>query len=341
MKQARTLLAYLQDQGVELDAGFLREALRIMMQLLMEVEVSAAIEATPYERKQGRAAYRNGYRRRVVRTSLGEISLDIPKLRKGTYYPSFIESLPRAEGVLLALIQDAYVQGVSISNVETGLRSLGVSVAHKSQIADISQELDDLVYQFRQRPLESVYPDLVLDTLDLNVQQPEHVIRLKAALAIGLRADGQREVVGFELTSHHQDTDFWKIFLRGLVERGLTNVEAVRGANEDVLRRAVYEVWGEGVWDKGRTERLEPMRWLDAAPLVSALAAVLVDTPSLPAGWPKMLLAASVHCAPDSDREAISVLARLQQAMLHRYDAVGSVAETTEDYFGYEHLLAA
>jgi transposase-like protein len=241
MAKPDTLLTYL--QTLDVDSDYLRASLRLLLEMMMELEVSAVIDASPYERNDIRKSYRNGYRERKWQTDLGEISLRIPKLRKGTYYPSFIESLPDSESLLLALVQDAYVQGVSIRNIEDLLRRLGLPAAHKSQIAEIAERLDDMVYRFRQRPLKSAYPYLLLDTLRLDVQCAEPI---SVAIAIGIRENGQKEILGFEMMEHD---GFWTGFLRGLKRRGLEYPEVVIGDNDTLLKRAVRDVFGDVAFD--------------------------------------------------------------------------------------------
>ncbi len=269
MRKAETLLTRLQALGV--DVEYLREALRLLIELLMELEISAAIEAVPYERKIGRKAYRNGYRERKWRTDLGEISLRIPKLRKGTYHPSFMESLSQAEPLLVALVQDAYVQGVSMRSVEDMLRRLGLPAVHQSQIADVCERLDDLVYRFRQRPLNSTYPYLWLEVLELEVRGAQPIM---VALAVGIQETNRREILGFEVTQHTDGADFWKAFLRGLTRRSLVGVNVVVSENYEGVQQAVREVLGDVFWQSLRSR--ESVDYEPSA-LVSAISTLLLD----------------------------------------------------------------
>jgi transposase-like protein len=305
MSKPDSLIAYL--QALEVDSEYLREALRLMLELLMELEISVAIDASPYERKMGRKSYRNGYRERKWQTDLGEISLRIPKLRKGTYYPSFIESLPDTEPLLLALVQDAYVQGVSVRNIEHLLRRLGLPAAHKSQIADIAERLDDMVYRFRQRPLKSAYPYLVLDTLRLDTHGAEP---LSVAIAIGIRRSGQKEILGFEVV---EQENFWNHFLRGLKRRGLEDIEIVVGDDDNALKRAVRDIFGDVAWESRREQaEIYP-------PLVSAISTHLLDVVVGQSRVPK----ASLMELFDEALLTAYTLIKVQHALSRPADAVG------------------
>ncbi|HEX2906131.1 MAG TPA: transposase [Phototrophicaceae bacterium] len=267
----QTLLMYLQSLSGDGETEFFRESLRVMLQLLMELEVSALIAAEPYERKGARQSYRNGYRERRLRTGLGEIELKIPKLRKGTYYPSFIDDLPTVETILLALIQDACVQGVNAQNVETVLRRLGLAAAQPSQVAEIGAQLDDLIYEFRQRPLNAAYDRLGLERVDLETANR----RLALVVAVGQHPNGQREILGFEVTPHADERIFWMDFLRNLKRRGLEQVEQVMtGETYEGLLPAVREVFGAAVW---KPERRKVFYGLDTPTLVSAVSTLHLE----------------------------------------------------------------
>ncbi len=159
------LMDYLRKQEMGLDPDFLREAVQVMMELLVEIEVAQQIGAERYERTPERKTYRNGYRERLWETRVGEIPLRIPKLRDGTYFPSLLEPRKRSEQALLAVIQEAYVKGVSTRKVDDLVRALGLSGVDKSKVSRICKELDEVVEKFRQRPLEGEYPYVWLDAL--------------------------------------------------------------------------------------------------------------------------------------------------------------------------------
>jgi putative transposase len=322
------LLAYLQALGTEMDVGFLRETLRVILQVLMEMEVSAAIEASPYERNGSRRAYRNGYRERVWQSALGEIPLRIPKLRKGTYYPSFIDSLEEAERALLALVQDAYLQGVSSHTVEETLKRLGISPVHQSQIADLCAQLDDMVYEFRERKLDKSFPALWIDALKLNIQQAGYVARYELALAVGIEPDGTREILGFEVTRYAEGKAFWTEFFDHLVQRGLRDVDLVLSESYDGLKPALRETLPGAEWQPRQEEAEAASR-----AFVSAVSPVLwVDTSvpqsntivsSLPTSWTSIYpVLGHVDFISELDE---AILTRLVGALLIEMQAVQGV----------------
>ena len=151
------LLEYLRKQEIGLDADFLREAVQMMMQMLIELEVSQQTGAERYERSPDRTTYRNGYRERMWETRVGEIPLCIPKLREGTYFPSLLEPRKRSEQALLAVIQEAYVKGVSTRKVDDLVQALGLSGVDKSKVSRICKALDEVVEKFRNRPLVKLH----------------------------------------------------------------------------------------------------------------------------------------------------------------------------------------
>jgi transposase-like protein len=162
------LLDLLRKAGVE-DTDFLREAVEWFLQQLMEAEVTQQIGAGPHERTGARTTSRNGHRPRAWETRVGAVQLAIPKLRQGTYYPEFLEPRRRSEHALVAVIQEAYVHGVSTRKVDQLVQSLGMTGISKSQVSPLCQGLDERVTRFKQRPLESTYPYVWLDAKYLNV----------------------------------------------------------------------------------------------------------------------------------------------------------------------------
>jgi len=191
------LLEYLRKVGLGLEPDFLREAIRVMSASLMEVEVSEKAGGERYERTAGRSTYRNGYRERLWATRVGEIPLRIPKLRQGSYFPSLLEPRRRAEQALLAVVQQAYVQGVSTRKVDELLQALGLTGGDQSAVSRICREWDTVVEQFRQRPWEARSPYVWLDALDLKVRQNHRIVSQAVVIAVGVRETGEREVLGF------------------------------------------------------------------------------------------------------------------------------------------------
>ena len=170
-KASVALKQYLSKIGLEGDVDFLRESIQLMTQMLIELEVEEQIGAEKHERTPERSNHRNGYRRRLWETRVGEIGLQIPKLCKGSFFPSLLEPRRRTEQALLAVVQQAYLAGGSTRKVDNLLKALGLTGIDKSKVSRICKELDEVVEQFRNRPLEGDYPYLWLDALYLKVRQ--------------------------------------------------------------------------------------------------------------------------------------------------------------------------
>jgi transposase-like protein len=245
------LQEYLRNVGMELDGDFLREGIAVLTRLLMELEVSQQIGAERYQRSEERQAYRNGYRQRPWETRVGEIPLRIPKLRSGNYFPSFLEPRRRAERALLAVIQTAYVEGVSTRKVDDLVQALGLTGIDKSKVSRICKELDEGVAAFRNRPLEAEYPYLWLDALYLKVRQNHRIVSMAVVLAIGVRETGEREILAVDIGASEEEA-FWKAFLRGLTSRGLKGVELVISDAHEGLKQAVAAVLAGSAWQRCR-----------------------------------------------------------------------------------------
>jgi putative transposase len=198
-------------------ADFVRESLRWVVEQLMEGEVSQLIGAELGERTPDRATHRNGYRARRWDTRAGEIELQIPKLRRGSYFPSFLEPRRRSERALLNVVQQAYVTGVSTRKVDQLVESLGLRIS-RSEVSRIAQGLDEQVEAFRQRPLEGRYPYLWLDAKVEKVRDGGRVRRKCLVVAHGVHDTGRREVLGLDVGEAETEA-FWREFLRGLVAR--------------------------------------------------------------------------------------------------------------------------
>jgi len=245
------LTEYLRKLGVEQGQDFLRESVRLMSQMLMELEVEQQTGATRHERTPERKTYRNGYRERGWETRVGEIDLRIPKLRAGSYYPSLLEPRKRAEQALLAVVQQAYVEGVSTRKVDDLLQALGLSGIDKSQVSRICKGLDEVVQDFRNRPLEGRYPYVWLDALYLKVRQNHRIVSMAIVIAIGVNELGEREVLGFALGGSESEA-FWLEFLRSLVQRGLHSVQLVISDAHEGLKTAIQLVLSGASWQRCR-----------------------------------------------------------------------------------------
>jgi putative transposase len=228
-------------EGEGLD--FLRESLAWVVQQLMEAEVSELIGAARGERApEERLTQRNGYRARPWATRAGEIELAIPKLRRGSYFPSFLEPRKRSEQALVSVVQEAYVAGVSTRKVDQVVESLGLRVS-KSEVSRICAGLDEQVEAFRNRPLEGRYPYLWLDAKVEKVRDGGRVVRKALVLAYGVHESGYREVIALDVGEAETEA-FWRSFLRSLVRRGLNGVQLVVSDAHAGLKKAIGQVLG-------------------------------------------------------------------------------------------------
>jgi putative transposase len=228
----------LEGEGID----FLRESLRWVVQQLMEAEVSELIGAERGARTSERLTHRNGYRARAWQTRAGEIELAIPKIRRGSYFPSFLEPRRRSEQALVSVVQEAYVAGVSTRKVDQVVESLGLRIS-KSEVSRICAGLDEQVDAFRNRPLEGRYPYLWLDAKVEKVRDGGRVVRKALVLAYGVHESGYREVIALDVGEAETEA-FWRSFLRSLVERGLTGVQLVVSDAHGGLKKAIAQVLG-------------------------------------------------------------------------------------------------
>src|SRR5204862_219387 len=183
----------------EPDPDLLRQGVRLLAEEVMELEVSQQVAAEKYERSPLRQGQRNGYRERDWDTRVGTIELQVPRVRDGSYFPSLLEPRRRAERAMLAVVQEAYVQGVSTRRVDDLVQALGMTGISKSQVSRICSELDTEVERFRTRHLEGPYPYVWLDATFVKVRQNGKVVSMAMVIAIGVRASGEREVLGLDV----------------------------------------------------------------------------------------------------------------------------------------------
>lgn len=239
--------------GVSNDVDFLRESVRVLAQCVMDLEATMRAGAERYERTEGRQTSRNGSRPSQWKTRVGKIELRIPKLRKGSYYPSFLGRNQRrlTEKALLSVVQEAYVHGVSTRKVDDLLRSLGLDGISKSEVSRICMELDEGVERFRHRPLEGDYPYVWFDATFVKVREHGRVLSMAVVVAIGVRSTGDREVLGVDLGPAEEGA-FWLSFLRSLVARGLGGVQLVISDAHEGLKGALAAVLGGVTWQRCR-----------------------------------------------------------------------------------------
>jgi putative transposase len=241
----------LRKADLEPDADFLREGVKLLAEELMECEVSQQLGAERHERSPLRQGQRNGYRERDWDTRVGTIELKVPRVRDGSYFPSLLEPRRRAERAMLAVVQEAYVQGVSTRRVDELVQALGLAGISKSQVSRICRELDAEVERFRTRRLDGPYPYVWLDATFLKVRQTGKVVSMAVVIAIGVRTSGEREVLGLDV-GPSEDGAFWLQFLRSLVARGLAGVHLVVSDAHQGLKGAIAAVLQGAAWQRCR-----------------------------------------------------------------------------------------
>ena len=203
---------------------FLRSVAEAVVQLLMETDVDGVIGAGRHERSVERTTYCNGYRDRMLDTRLGSLQLRIPKLRQGSYFPPFLEPRKTTEKALVAVIQEAWIGGVSTRKVDELVQAMGLSGISKSTVSKLCKDIDDRVHAFLDRPLSGEWPYLWLDATYLKQREGGRIISVAAIIAVAVDSEGKREIVGLHIGPSEAET-FWATFLKSLARRGLRGVK--------------------------------------------------------------------------------------------------------------------
>ena len=232
------------------DADLLREMIGFAAERLMDMEVAGLAGADYGEKSPDRLVQRNGYRDRMWETRAGSVELRIPKLRKGSYFPFFLEPRRLAEKALTAVIQEAYVQGISTRSVDDLVKAMGMSGISKSQVSRLCEEIDGKVKVFLDRPIEGDWPYLWIDATYLKVRQAGRIISVAVIVAVGVNHDGRREVLGMDIGPSEAEP-FWTDFLRKLTRRGLRGVKLVISDAHEGIKAAVARVL-HATWQRCR-----------------------------------------------------------------------------------------
>ncbi|MBB1499167.1 IS256 family transposase [Paracoccus sp. MC1862] len=236
------------------DPDFLRLIAENVLQLIMEADVDGLIGAGRYERGETRQTWRNGYRERSLDTRLGTLNLKIPKMRSGAYFPGFLEPRKTVEKALVAVIQEAWINGVSTRKVDDLVQAMGMTGISKSSVSKLCKDIDERVNAFLGRPLAGDWPYLWLDATYLKVREGGRIVSVAAIIAVAVSTDGKREIVGLHIGPSEAEP-FWTSFLRDLVRRGLTGVKLVISDAHEGLKAAITRVLG-ATWQRCRVHAM-------------------------------------------------------------------------------------
>ena len=305
----------------EQDGDVLREGIRVLSQALMETEVAGLIGAERHERTGERVAYRNGSRTRTWDTRMGTIELAIPKVKPGTYVPSLLQPRRRAEHALLAVVQEAYVHGVSTRKVDDLVKALGVDGISKSEVSRICGELDTVVAAFRTRPLTGEHRYLWVDATYHKVRVAGRVLSQATVVAVGVTSEGDRQVLGVDV-GPSEDRAFWTAFLRSLVKRGLTGVRLVISDAHEGLKQAISTVLTGTAWQRCRVHFMRNLLATVPHGVREAIAAVV----------------RTIFAQPDH-ASAMTQLRKVADGLRARFPRAATVLEeAAEDILAYRHL---
>lgn len=271
MTMDRMALHELLEKGSDTD--LLREMIGYVAQSLMNLEVDSLCGAEHGERTPERVNQRNGYRERAWDTRAGTIPLQIPKLRKGSYFPGFLEPRRTAEKALTAVIQEAYIQGVSTRSVDELVKAMGMTGISKSQVSRLCADIDERVQSFLNRPLEGDWPYLWIDATYVKVREAGRIVSVAVIIAVAVNTDGRREVLGMDIGPSEAEV-FWTKFLRALMRRGLRGVKLVISDAHEGLKAAAAKVFG-AAWQRCRIHFYRNAMAHVAAPQRAMVAAAI------------------------------------------------------------------
>jgi putative transposase len=312
MTDERMALLELVEKGA--DADLVRELLAFAAERLMAAEVEQLTGAARGARTPDRTNHRNGYRERGWETRAGRIELAIPKLRKGSYFPAFLEPRRTAEKALTAVIQEAYVHGVSTRSVDDLVKAMGGTGISKSQVSRLCEDIDERVQAFLSRPIEGSWPYLWIDATYLKSRKGGRIASVAVIVAVAVNTDGRREVLG----GASEAEVFWTEFLRSLADRGLRGVKLVVADDHKGLRAAARRVFSAGL----QRCRVHWARNLlgHAAPKQRAAVAAMIRT----------------IFAQDSKAEAFAQWDKVADALRAKHDRLGALMDASrEDVLTY------
>src|SRR4249920_819333 len=315
MTKPTMALAELAEKGP--DADLLREMIQYVAQRMMEMDVEGRCGAAFGERSPERGNRRNGYRDRDWETRAGTVELRIPKLRKGSYFPGFLEPRRLAEKALTAVIQEAYVHGVSTRSVDDLVKAMGGTGISKSQVSRLCEDIDERVQAFLSRPIEGSWPYLWIDATYLKSRKGGRIASVAVIVAVGVNTDGRREVLGVATGASEAEV-FWTEFLRSLADRGLRGVRLVIADDHKGLRAAARRVFTAGL----QRCRVHWARNLlgHAAPKQRAAVAAMIRT----------------IFAQDTKAEAFAQWDKVADALRAKHDRLGALMDASrEDVLTY------
>jgi putative transposase len=311
-------LAELAEKGADVD--MLRQMVQFMAQRLMEIDVEGRCGAGYDEKSAERTNSRNGYRDRTWETRAGTVDLKIPKLRQGSYFPEFLEPRRTAEKALTAVIQEAYIKGISTRSVDDLVKALGISGVSKSQVSRLCGELDEQVGAFLNRTLEGDWPYLWIDATYVKTREAGRIVSVAVIVAVGVNTEGQREVLGVKVGASEAEP-FWTEFLRSLNRRGLRGVKLVISDSHEGIKAAAAKVL-KATWQRCRVHFMRNLLATVPKGAREAIAAVV----------------RTIFAQPDH-ATAMTQLRKVADGLRGRFaQAAALLEDAAEDILAYRHL---